>query len=216
LIGLLFLTQFVTAAPGDLDLTFSQDGKMFDFVRLGRSDSIRDTALQSDGKIVATGEFNFGGVSSACAVSRYNGDGTLDQSFGVGGLVRIPSAGQFVCEGIAVQSDGKIVVAGRKGDFAVLRLNSDGSPDYTFGTSGLVTTNVGSDSSGAWDVAIQPDGRIVTVGRGTGNVVVVRYMPNGSLDTSFDTDGKAYSLTSGLASSVCPKRTPSPRRPLRA
>src|SRR5688500_51748 len=80
LIGLLISLSTVKAAPGDLDLTFSHDGKLHDSFMPGGDDVIYDSKIQPDGKIVVAGDFRFGQVTS-CAVGRYNSDGTLDSSF---------------------------------------------------------------------------------------------------------------------------------------
>ena len=123
--------------------------------------------------------------------------GTLDPTFGDGGVVwlKYPTSGAYA---IAAQPDGRIIVAGYTGGsggtFALVRLLTNGAPDPGFGTSGLVETKVGDLSLELHAVAVQPDGRIVAAGfsRPTGGsfrFVVLRYLPNGALDTTFGTDG---------------------------
>jgi uncharacterized delta-60 repeat protein len=124
--------------------------------------------------------------------------GMLDPKFGTGGIVPVG----FTSFDIAVDSAGRTVVAGdMRGDFAVLRLNPNGTPDGTFGSTGLVTTDFGGKRfDRAQRVAIQSDGKIVVAGMavnsgGVGNpangrFALVRYNPNGSLDTSFGDGGK--------------------------
>jgi uncharacterized delta-60 repeat protein len=158
-------------------------------------------ALQPDGKIVVAG-FAFVSSSNAdFAVVRYNPDGSLDQTFDTDGKVTTPVLNGFDdAFAVAVQPDGKIVVAGSavvtdaRIDFALVRYNANGSLDTTFDGDGKLTTPFGSGFNEAYAVAIQADGKIVAAGYQTeqGNLdyALARYNPNGSLDTSFDGDGK--------------------------
>ncbi len=137
---------------------------------------------------------------SAPAASAAPGD--LDLSFGSGGKVITDFGGTYGgAWAVAIQSDGKIVVAGDTGNayetrsIAVARYNADGSRDESFAGDGMQTTDVGGGfGSGARGLALQPDGRIVVAGVGGGvsteQAVVVRYSADGSLDSSFSTDGK--------------------------
>lgn len=135
----------------------------------------------------------------AQSVSFHESTGTLDKDFdGDGLLVTDLFGGRDFGNAIAIQPDGKIVVAGvaESGidwDFALVRYNSDGSLDATFDDDGLVVTDIGSSRDVGKVVAIQGDGRIV-VGGYTGqypdeNFALARYNPDGSLDASFDSDG---------------------------
>jgi uncharacterized delta-60 repeat protein len=198
LIGFLCFLPTVYAAPGDLDTTFSLDGKSFEPIGTGGSDIIRGTALQSDGKIVVAGTIG-AGTGLNCGVARYNTDGTFDTSFDGDGKAIIQINTSFECVAPAIQSDGKIVVAGiyyngSNNDFAVIRLNSDGSPDTSFDSDGRVVTSVLSGNDTAYSIALQSDGKIVVAGQtmngSYADFAVVRYNADGSLDTSFDSDGK--------------------------
>lgn len=154
-------------------------------------------AIQSDSKIVVVGH-SHNGTNFDVAVVRYNADGTLDTSFDTDGRVTTPIGGaDDFASAVAVQSDGKIVVAGRSDagggnfDFAVLRYNTDGSLDTTFNGTGIATLNIGTLEFGD-AVTIQPDGKIVVAGRTQGpnfDIALIRYNTDGTLDTSFDTDG---------------------------
>jgi uncharacterized delta-60 repeat protein len=149
-------------------------------------------------------------VLAAATVQSFNAPGDLDPTFSGDGKLTPDGAG--AAGGVAIQPDGKIVVAGSSAvapyynfDFAVARYNPDGSPDTTFGGgTGKVTTDIdGEDIS--FDVAIQADGKIVVVGEsGSGgnycNGFVIRYNPDGSLDTSFDVDGIASTPTCDVTS----------------
>src|SRR5262249_9448672 len=128
----------------------------------------------------------------------------LDPTFGGDGKVTTDFAsGNDFGQGVAIQADGKMVVAGfsqnlqnpANTDFALTRYNPDGSLDITFGTGGKVTTDFGSTSDKALGVATQADGKIVAAGESVdaSNVsrfALARYNPDGSLDTGFDGDGK--------------------------
>jgi uncharacterized delta-60 repeat protein len=156
--------------------------------------------LQPDGKIVVAG---YAGVdpNRDFIIVRYNADGSLDPTFGSGGLVTTDFGYKDWIEDVAIQTDGKIVVAGTSqtgphyGYFAIARYNNDGSLDTTFDGDGMVTT--GFDDG--WNdfgraVAIQNDGKIVVVGE-DGNIAetdlaLARYNSDGSLDTTFSGDGK--------------------------
>jgi uncharacterized delta-60 repeat protein len=198
---LVVLSGFATTAlgvAGDLDTTFSFDGKIVDTLLGVSTDRSQATALQADGKIVVAGTVAYGNNRTACGITRYNANGTIDETFdGDGKVYAQISQFYFSCRAVAVQADGKILVAGGNsasgsGDFALVRFNPNGSPDTSFDTDGTVTTNIaGYDSANA--IAIQTDGKIVAAGisnTGGANFALVRYNPNGSLDTSFDTDGK--------------------------
>jgi uncharacterized delta-60 repeat protein len=129
--------------------------------------------------------------------------GALDLSFGVDG--RVSTAFDISAHGecVALQPDGKIVVAGRASRgasdvFAVARYNPDGSLDSTFDNDGKTTTQFGTDQGWATDVAIQADGKIVVLGFLSFNIAIARYNTDGSLDNSFDGDGKLTANLGGL------------------
>ncbi|MCA1625670.1 MAG: FG-GAP-like repeat-containing protein, partial [Acidobacteria bacterium] len=136
------------------------------------------------------------------ALARYNTDGSLDNSFGTGGKVTTPfGSDNDNAYAIAVQPDGKIVVAGDSYSttlsnytFAVARYNQDGSLDASFGTGGKVATDFSSRDDDAYSVAIQKNGKIIVAGRASNgsnyDFALARYNTNGSLDASFGTGGK--------------------------
>jgi uncharacterized delta-60 repeat protein len=191
------------AAPGDLDSGFGSGGKVLtDF---GASDRAFGVVVQRDGMIVVAGGSAPGSPQlPEFAIARYNANGSLDAGFGSGGKVRTDFGYFGFAYGVALQSDGKIVAAGQglipgistTDDFALARYNADGSLDPTFGGSGMVVTNLLSHEL-ARGVAIQPDGKIVAVGQtranpsgGDSDFAVVRYNPNGTLDTTFAGGGR--------------------------
>ncbi|WP_187645768.1 DUF11 domain-containing protein [Streptomyces sp. TRM49041] len=190
------------AAPGDLDPTFGTGGMVTTHITGGVVDVAFGVAVQADGKIITVGG-SFSPHNSDFAVARYNTDGSLDTTFGTGGTVTThfeddgtgnPWAGDDVAHGVAVQTDGKIVVVGSGApgvatEFGLARYNTDGSLDTAFGTGGKVTTDFSSGAV-AFGVALQTDGKIVAVGSGLGGFGLARYNIDGSLDTAFGTGGK--------------------------
>lgn len=124
--------------------------------------------------------------------------GSLDPTFGIGGMVARDFANAPIIQSTALQPDGKILIVGlmQNGptrDFFVVRLNPNGDYDTTFGTGGIVFTDINGRFDDPNAVAVQNDGKIVVAGGsstgGWGDMAFVRYMPNGSLDTTFDGDG---------------------------
>jgi len=183
------------ASPGRLDPTFGDEGKLV--TSLGVSgERANSVVLQPDGKIVVAGQLNTD-EGSKFALARYHPDGSLDNTFAENGILAISvgTTRYSVANAIAIQSDGKIVVGGSAdGDFALARFNHDGSLDAGFDEDGVVTT-FGPISGGAYDLAIQPDGKIVAVGygivNGTSVFALARYNPDGTLDSTFNGDGRA-------------------------
>jgi uncharacterized delta-60 repeat protein len=186
---------------GALDTSFNGDGWFKDTdIRLGYLYAI---LVQRDSKIVACGNGDSSSGGGDFAVTRYNANGSRDSSFGNGlGMVFIGFGAGDTCNDMVQQADGKLVLAGIKwagfamfddSDFAVARLNPDGTRDNSFDGDGRLTTGFGGDE-GADAVALQPDGKIVVLGTRAGlpsyPSYMARYLPNGKLDTTFDGDGK--------------------------
>jgi uncharacterized delta-60 repeat protein len=210
---LLFLVFIPACYAQSLDPTFDTDGKVSTPI-VPESSSIYDIALQSDGKIVAVG-YALAGVNYDLAIARYNSDGSLDLSFNSIGYDLINFGyNDDVAYAVAIQSNGKIVVAGKASnasndDFVLLRYNTDGTLDLTFDTDGIVYTTFGTSYEMAYDVAIQADGKIIAAGAGfpdtTYHFAMARYKTDGSLDASFGTGGKVTTLlnNSAEAKSIC-------------
>jgi uncharacterized delta-60 repeat protein len=183
------------AASGDLDTSFGGDGKVVTHFEGGGAAS--GVAVQEDGKIVVVG--SAGGMF---AVVRYDVDGSPDAAFGGGdGTVTTSFRGGAAARAVAIQGNGKIVVAGvagdrivgetRQGRFAIARYNRNGTLDTMFGGDGRVTTNFtgGFDSANA--VAIQGNGKIVAAGGASeSRFALARYGRDGALDPFFGGDGK--------------------------
>ena len=186
-------------SAGVLDNTFDTDGKVTTSITGSSGASIQGVAIQANGMIVAAG-YSYNGANDDFAVVRYTGSGTLNNTFDIDGQLTtaIGSSDDFG-NSVAIQADGKIVVAGSSSngtyyDFAVVRYNSDGSLDAGFGTGGKVTTAIGSFDEEGKSVAIQADGKIVVAGYSSNGTykdfAVVRYNSNGTLDGGFGTGGK--------------------------
>ncbi len=191
---------------GTLDNTFGNGGKVF--TNFNVDDKAYAAALQPDGKIVVVGSTVavWGSSQVDFAVARYNSNGTLDSTFGSGGktTVDFETIDDFA-RAVVVQSDGKILVGGtvrvvhptgHDTDFGLARLNSNGTLDTTFDGDGKVNTTFPNGGGFVNDeltsMLLYADGRILTGGSSSGfsSFAAALFNPNGSLDTSFDSDGK--------------------------
>jgi uncharacterized delta-60 repeat protein len=193
-------------ANGATDRRFGGDGKVAtDF---GGSDGAFDLAVQRDGKIVAVGS-----GAQDFALARYRPDGSLDTAFGVGGkvLTAFQPGSNDVASAVVLQADGKIVAGGSSAsEFALTRYLADGVLDPSFGSGGRVVTPISSANDHLFDLAVQPDGKLVAAGwsfQGGGpHIVLARYDRNGSLNTSFDGDGIVVAPFRGAAAQLLVQR----------
>jgi uncharacterized delta-60 repeat protein len=186
---------------GSLDTGFDGDGKVTTDFAGSVNDQAFAVAIQGDGKIVAAGRADVSGTFDF-ALARYNADGSLDTGFDGDGKVTTDfvSGSSDQAFAVAIQGDGKIVAAGvadvsGNNDFALARYNTDGSLDTGFDGDGKVTTDFVSGSfDQAFGLAIQGDGKLVAAGlasvSGAAQFSLARYNTDGSLDATFDTDGK--------------------------
>ena len=189
---------------GSLDTSFGSRGVVLTDISSG-AEYASSVAIQTDGKIVVTGYTYFGYYF---VVVRYNPNGSLDTTFNGTGKVITPIDNAYsFARSVAIQADGKIVVAGNSGNssdpdlnhpFTLVRYNTNGSLDTSFAHDGIVTTWVDSSYGAAYAVAIQADGKIVAAGNCCSNdLAVVRYNADGSLDTTFNGTGKVTTPGSG-------------------
>lgn len=175
-------------ANGSLDSRFAGSGQT-SISGFGGDDRALAVALQPIGqetKIVVAGYTNVFGTHDF-AVARLNANGTLDDSFNLNGRLIITERGDNRAQAVAVQADGKIILAGYTNasgdhDFAVTRLNADGGLDRPFGTNGRVVTRGFGGDDRALATAISPlGGKIITAGYTTGfgtkDVAVACYLP---------------------------------------
>jgi len=211
-----FIGDFAVArynANGTLDTTFHGNGTLTTYFG-GNNMSPTGVVLQADGRILVAGSgYNRNSNTNDFALVRHNSDGSLDTTFSGNGKVLTDfSSGYDSGNSIKIQSDGKILVAGTSGtvvsdgtsnnNFALARYNADGSLDTSFDGDGKLTTDFGGGETGS-SVAVQADGKILVAGYASSsftygysskstknNFAVARYNIDGSLDTTFDADGK--------------------------
>ncbi len=192
-------------SSNQLDTTFGTGG--YTTIDLGGGVAVlHDMKIQPDGKIIAVGYWEDTGSANRkdFIIVRLNADGTLDTTFnGTGKLTIAFGNNEDVANAVAIQNDGKILVVGHTftgsyKDVAVSRINANGTLDTTFGTGGKVTTDLAGNNDSATCIAINADGKFAvgsfTYGAGSSSIFadfgIVKYNSNGSLDTSFSSDGK--------------------------
>lgn len=223
------LNIFTTlASEGDLDKAFGSEGKIVTSLLVPgfetSNSELKAMAVQDDGKIIAVGNNNYftftlTNTYNDFVLTRYNGDGTLDLSFRGGKVISDISGGGDFANAIAIQPDGKIVVAGfsiieQQNVFAVARYNGDGSLDQSFGQRGRVFTEFSEMDAQARAVSIQSEGKIVVVGTASktglnpcepgiiGSLALVHYNSDGSPDTNFGNGGKVLTERASLVCSI--------------
>ena len=198
---------------GQLDPTFGTGGKVTAALDAG-GDGLSAIAFQPDGKIVAAGSVIHDNWQLSFLLARFYANGTLDNTFGNGGVVATNFGDSTAAaHALVLQADGKIVVAGVSGagpyselnDFALARYNSDGSLDQSFGNGGKLKTHfpgITNTGSRATAAILQPDGKLVLAGtyknEGTARqFALARYNPNGGLDTTFGSGGMVTTSMGG-------------------
>ncbi len=200
--GNYFIATRLTTS-GTLDQSFGSGGK----VKFSFRGQMKSVAIQTDGKIVVAGDSGIAN-SKDFALFRFNYNGTLDNSFGIGGEVFTAFSGiDDEGDAVAVQSNGQILAGGstvRNGEkcFAIARYNSNGLLDASFGGDGRVTTSIGNTAANALAIAVQSDGKIFQAGqyidsKGYAQFAAVKYNSNGTLDNSFAGNGKVAVLFNG-------------------
>jgi len=188
IIAMLLSATSAFAAVGAFDPTFGSNG----IVAIKFNDmpsSASEVVLQTDGKIITLGSVTLGNEQSKKVITRYNNNGTVDTSFGTNGSTFVEVEG-FSGSKIAFQPGGKLSVGGQVGDaFAVVRYNSNGTLDTSFGTNGLGVILGGGDAyQSLGDIAIQPHGKIVFVGDTSGSqstrteLIYARFNSDGTKD----------------------------------
>lgn len=196
---------------GNVDTEFGNNGVSVPLpeVEIFFVDAFKGAQVAADNSVIFLGEC---GEGSFC-ITKLRDDGSLDENFGVGGIAGASLSFDRV-ETIALQDDAKIILGGEfepsnteeNGDFLMVRYNSDGTLDTDFGVNGKVITSFQEQNDKTeviFDLEIQPDGKILAIGRGAGHRIittgllqfdfsaigVARYLPNGELDTNFSDDG---------------------------
>jgi uncharacterized delta-60 repeat protein len=196
------LNVTVRGPAGAIDTSFA-GGVVTTQVANGE-DYARSAVVQPDGKIVVAGASS-NNTGTWVSLVRYERDGSLDTSFGNGGKLVTPVGPRGNDNGaaVALQPDGKIVVAGStesqatSHDFLLVRYNADGSLDAGFGSGGKVVTDFSGNTDRAWALLVQQDGKILAAGEtnsgsATSGVdfALARYKADGTLDTTFGSGGK--------------------------
>ncbi|MBI4658648.1 MAG: VCBS repeat-containing protein [Verrucomicrobia bacterium] len=196
-----WLTFNALGGVGDLDPAFGSGGKVTASFGSG-DDYAHAVAVQSDGKIVVVGYAASGGGKNDFALARYNADGSLDTNFGpnANGKVTTDFGGNNdSAVAVALQPDGKILVAGSSlpgGTLVAVRYQANGTLDTSFGTGGKASASFGGGAESASAMLLQPDGKVVVVGLSNAgsccfSSVLARFNADGSVDTTFGTNGKA-------------------------
>ncbi|MGE0636833.1 MAG: T9SS type A sorting domain-containing protein [Bacteroidia bacterium] len=192
------LTRF--EVDGSLDSTFGTNGSVItDMQEFGETYFL---SLQNDGKIIQSGRLR-NGSSMDFVLIRYLSNGIIDSTFGINGMVLTDIEGDDEnFGGVAIQPDGKILGTGRVDNnsnptdrnFWLIRFNEDGSLDNTFGTGGKVSTDFGYDDISIVLILLS-DGKIIVSGwihkpNDVADLGIAKYNTDGSLDTTFGTNGK--------------------------
>lgn len=192
---------------GTLDNTFGLGGKTLlnhNFLLATGYKEIYDMVVTPSGKIYAVGETGDSSASSYNdqTIVRFNSDGSIDQTFGINGARSFNRNVKSSFKAIKIQNDGKMVLIGNASvSLNVTRLTETGVLDTTFSSDGRDTPPIGASASFGASVLIQPDGKIIISGDMFGTLnyyqpVVVRYLPNGTRDITFGSDGIAKILVS--------------------
>lgn len=185
-----------------LDATFGNGGKVI--TPINDTSAANDIAIQPDGKIIIGGNTTLAGANYSTLV-RYNDDGSLDNTFGSGGKIVTQLKDRSLIASIAIQPDGKIVAGGTAhnystdlfldSSYAIVRFKMDGSIDSLFGNNGITTVKMSDGTGELKKLLIKSDGKILSAGfvdkpTFESIPVLVQLNQNGSLDSSFGSNGK--------------------------
>jgi uncharacterized delta-60 repeat protein len=184
---------------GTIDTAFGQQGAATTHIGATNNEA-KAVAIQTDGKIIQVGvtRDDIYGFDD-CVIVRYNQDGSLDSSFNQTGIIRISLSESYdFATSVIIQEDNKILIAGSAQNtlynynLALIRFNIDGTLDSTFGTNGIVLTDLSGGDFGN-SVALQPNGKIILAGstriEDNSSFVTVCYNTDGTLDDTFGLDG---------------------------
>jgi uncharacterized delta-60 repeat protein len=202
----------VLKGNGEPETKFAEDGTTVVTTESSNDDRGEGIAVQGDGRILIA-DSTGGGAGDGFTIVRLGTDGKPDTSFGGDGIVETPIPGEGEVTGgrstdVAIQPDGKIVAGGYGDDytgeyfikFALARYTAEGELDPSFGTGGIVSTRLGAGDAFGRAVAVAADGRLLLAGTydppGEGNYApaLLRFNPNGGLDTTFGSGGAVLRL----------------------
>ena len=206
---LIFIISLFTftlkAQPYPLDSTFDLNGvNMVNMTTSGMG--VIKVATQSNEKIVLCASKNSGSEMYDFSVIRFNADGKIDSTFGINGIaVKDLQSNDNLTQDICVQNDDKIIVVGTSGnfnnrDFIMVRFNSDGTADPTFGNNGVVRINIMYDDI-FYAVHLQSDGKILAAGTANNLGYIYRFLENGTPDSTFGSNG-SVSISVGWATII--------------
>lgn len=195
---------------GSLDQTFGSGGKVSTFI-VQHFHRLRGVALDQFGRIVVSGEYFSGTQTMQSLIVRYNPNGSLDGSFGLGGRVTDIRGGTLgnsnIPMSVAVQPDDKVVTGGfftegnttSGGDVTIVRYQANGSYDTSFGSNGRLLIPSPTVNEVINSIAIQPDGKIVAAGASGQDYLLMRFNANGTPDVTFDGDGRVTTPIAGTS-----------------
>lgn len=208
--GTMFHSIILRFLPsGQLDFSFNTIG--YRIIRMTSSSTINALAIQTDGKIVASGGID-SPVNHNIVAIRLTNSGNLDTGFGINGITTIDIGGtNGFCTGMIIASSGSIFICGYNlddnfyRDFIVVKLNGTGKKDNSFNLDGVAITDIKNFDDIASGISIQSDGKILVTGSTEdGNqklsFATVRYLSSGNLDSSFDQDGIAITQLGNISS----------------
>jgi uncharacterized delta-60 repeat protein len=193
-------------SDGTPDTTFGTNGATV-IMFSSADDNAKALDIQSDGKIIIAGGGGKPGSYERSAMVRVAANGVLDTSFGNRGMVSIDFGQPSHLHSVVLQSDGRILVTGESyttedgGMFTVARYMANGAPDTSFGVDGKVTQAFGTGAN-AHSMVLQADGKLLIGGYSRSGFLVVRFMTNGTLDTSFGTNGSS-TVSVGISDNYC-------------
>jgi uncharacterized delta-60 repeat protein len=178
--------------------TFGTNGKGTVMVAISSFHSHQSSvAIQADGRIVVAGTASDkDGINNDLALTRFNSNGTLDPSFGGTGIVITDLGGAESADNLVIQPDGKILVEGTTSgsgstDFLLVRYNSDGSLDTSFGSGGKIVTDYGNSADTSTGIALQTDGKVIVSGNSGENAILTRYVFKSASGTTKTTSFKS-------------------------
>ena len=192
--------------PGTLDTTWNGSGKVITPIGNG-NDVANAMTLQPDGKVLVAG-YCYNGTNNDFCAARYLSNGTLDTTWnGTGKVITPIGSGDDNATAIALQPDGKVLVAGYCAvggsyDFCAARFLPNGTLDTDWNGTGKVITPIGSSTDYAYAMTLQPDGKVLLAGQCFNGVTgddfcAARYLPNGTLDTDWNGTGTVITPIGG-------------------
>ena len=199
---------FKGSLDGEPDESLAE-GTIFYDPFLGLEDQFQSVTVQENGKMVATGYSTVGADNTEIIIARFNQDGTFDPTFNSGTVITFGGSGFDLGEQVLIQDDGKIIVIGSyentlddERDSFVMRLNSDGSLDGTFGAGGIQYVDTNDGFEYATHGAILENGHIAAVGKSGADALIFVLDEEGNLDTDFNIDGILNFKVNSLSSSI--------------